>query len=368
MNHRIRVTAVVVMCALLMAGAAGALTTHRGHTERAYAEEMRSEMISAYQGAGTWRAVVNERELMDDGRYRTVRHEIAVADSEQYRVATIERDENGGDVVSLTTRDGSDVRTSISSQSGESRVLELRNAPPTIGAFTDNVLGQRVRELARAKGMRLVDREMIRGRRSLKFEVGPGHLVWLDAETAAPMREQFLADEVVTHEIEVVELVLGVGDSLSDASATASPSTARPDAVEDLGYRPSARRDAPTSLLGFAPRAVVAPASWTLATSGYVAGGIHAEGPDGSPVWIEKYDTPDGPVLITQSRAPRQATASPVADGTEGPVIATVGGRLVHYFEDDWRTHATTRVAGVLVSFETLLPAEQTLGMVQHVR
>ncbi|HET6497566.1 MAG TPA: hypothetical protein VFH17_00730, partial [Coriobacteriia bacterium] len=308
----------------------------------------------------------NERELMSSGGYRSVRHEIAVDDSERYRVATIEQDERGRNVVSETVRDGSAVRTSISTQGGQSRVLELRNAPPALGAFADNILGQRVRELARTTGMRLIGTEVIRGRESLTFEVEPGHLVWIDKGSAVVLRERLLADDLVTHEIEVVEFETG-GDRASDHSAPSAPA-ARPESVEDLGYRPATRRSAPTSLLGFAPRPVVPPGSWTLVTSGYVAQGVHAEGPAGPPIWVEKYETPGGPVLITQSRAGRHTQSPSPSDGTEGPAIITVGGRLVHYFEDDWRTHATTQVAGVLVSVEALLPAEQTLGMVRYVQ
>ena len=366
MQRRRRAAAIVTVCIILVAGAVAAFTTHREHTAHAYAEEMRMEMVRAYRNAGTWRAIVEERALMDGGRYRTVRHEIAVDGSERYRVATIERDERGRDVVSETVRDGSAVRTSISTEGGGNRVLELQNAPPVLGAFADNILGQRVRELARTTGMRLVGKEVIRGREGLKFEVEPGRLVWIDEQSAIPLRERLIADDIITLEIDVVDFEVGAGSRLAE-SASSGP-TARPDSVEDLGYRPTARDSAPSSVLGFAPRPVVPPSSWTLTTSGYVAHGIHTEGPGGLPTWMEKYETPDGPVLITQSRAPRHAPVSHASDGTEGPSVVTVDGRLIQYFEDDWRTHATTRVAGVLVSFEALLPAEQTLGMVRYVK
>lgn len=352
------------LCAVLLVGGVAAFSAHRNWTARAYAEEIQSEMVRAYRGSHSWHASIEERELMDDGRYRRVHHRIDVEGADRYQVESVEVDGAGGEVCSVTARRGTTVYSATRTADGSTRVLELRNVPPGLGAAADNVLGQRVRDLSRPGKMRYLSRDKVRGRTGLKLAMEPGHLVWVDSESAVPLKEQLLSDETVTHELDITAFESGsaAADFLPDRKSAASWT------VEDLGFRECALASAPAKTLGFTPRVFAAPRTWTLVSSGYTEA-VYSEGALSTPTWTELYETPDGLVLVTQTDGSHtQDPALQPEDGTKGPQSARVNGRTVSYFEDEWRAHATVRVGTVLVSIEALMPADATLEMIKYVR
>ncbi|MDY0087005.1 MAG: hypothetical protein RBS78_00400 [Coriobacteriia bacterium] len=352
------------LCAALIAGGIAAVSTHRRWTARAYAEEVQAEMVRAYQDSRTWRAQVEERELMDGGKYRRVRHRIDVAGADRYRIESTEADESGAEVCSVTARRGTTIFSSTRAANGAVRVLELRNAPPSLGAAADNILGQRVRDLAHPGKMRYLARDTVRGHTSLKLSVEPGHFVWVDSDSAVPLREQLLSGDTVTHELDVVMFESGSASEgfIPDRKSAASWN------VEDLGFRECSAASAPVKVLGFAPRPFAAPKSWTLVSSGYTEA-TYSEGATSMPMWSELYEMPDGLVLITQTDGRHtQDLGMQDADGTEGPRTTRIYNRTVRYFEDQWRTHASTRCGTVLVSIEALMPSDVTLEMIKYVR
>lgn len=360
-------TLAAIACAVMVAGVLLALPTYREHSARAHADEVRRDVARSYREARSWRAHVQERELVREGVYRTTRYQIIVAGPDRYRVEAIEQDERGREVTAVTIRDGSTVYSSTQIEGEAARVLEVRNVPPALGAITDNVLGQRVRDLARAASARYVGREDVRGRSALKLAVEPGHVVWVDGESSIPVREQLLAADTVTHELEVLSFEQ---DAAVEAAQFDRPSPAGAlHTVEDLGFRPATTSSAPASLLGFVPRAIVPPAGWSLVGSGYTEPGVHGEAAPATPAWIAQYDTPHGPVLVTQSKGlERDAPFEPTGDGTDGPEYAEVDGRTVAYFADEWRTHATIQVEDVLVVIEGLMGPDALLPAIGYVR
>lgn len=356
------ITAAISM--VLLAGASATVTVHRHWTARAYAEEVRTEMVRSYRDSRRWRAEIQERELTDSGQYRTVRHQVDVDGADRYRMETTETSESGEEVSSVTSRVGTTVYSTTRTGKAGLHVLELRNVPPSLGAVTDNVLGQSVRELARPGKMRFMKREAMRGRTGLKLAVDSGHLVWVDSESAVPLKEQLLSGDVVTHEMDVLSFESGVTHSalIPERSGAISWS------VEDLGFRECAVHNAPVQKLGFVPRTLDVPKSWKLVSSGYTQAPYSEGGAEPATV-SALYDTPDGAVLFTQMNAafvPELSAEN--TDGTEGPATTRACGRTVRYFEDEWRTHATTRVGNVFVSVEALLPADMTLEMMGYVR
>ena len=365
-SRRARGLAVAGVCVALVLVSLGTFAAQRERGDRAYADEVRAEMARAYRGAARWRAHVVEREANGEGGPRTIRHDIVVVAPDRYTVRSVETNEEGTEVVSVTAREGSTVRSTTRIGEGPPHVLEIRNVPPELGAFTDNILGQHVRDLARATGMRYAGRDTVGERAALKLEVEPGRLVWVDATSALPLREQLLSEGQVVHEIEVVHLEMDVVDLGDPELAAAEPAPAN---VEDLGFRAADPASAPHSLLGFMPRRVAAPSTWRLVVSGYTEPVAHADGAPDAPAWIARYDTPDGPVLITQSKGgPAGPVFDDAADGTLGPALTQVGGRTVGYYEDDWRTHATTHVGDVRVSVEGLMAAEDLLPAVGYLQ
>jgi len=365
-THTRRRALPIAICATLVAAILLALPAYRERTAHAYADEVRTEVARSYRDTRSWRAHVEERELVGEGVYRTTRYRIVVAGPDRYRVEAVERDERGREVTAVTLRDGTTVISSTQVQGEPPRVLEIRNVPPALGSATDNVLGQRVRDIARATSARYVGRDKVRGRPAIKLAVEPGHLVWVDGESSMPVREQLLADDTVTHELEVL---LFEQDATIGSEEFVSPSlSGGVRTVEDLGFAQVMADEAPTGLLGFAPRAIEAPADWSLVTSGYVVSGT-GEGAPAAPVWIAQYDTPDGPVLVTQSqvRADDRSFRG-VSDGTEGPHITTVDGRTVAYYADEWRTHATVEFEDVRVIIEGLMGPEELLPSVAWLR
>ncbi|MBE0416888.1 MAG: hypothetical protein IBX63_03900 [Coriobacteriia bacterium] len=357
----------VTVAGAAIVGVVAAASAYRSDTARAYAEEVKSDMASSYREASTWRAHVEERELVGNGVYRTTRHRMAVAGPDRYRIESIEQDEAGLDVVSVTMRNGTTVYSSTRTDDGRARVLEVRNAPPSLGAVADNMLGQRIRELARAGQMRYVGRDSVRGRAVLKLLVEPDHIAWVDGESSIPVREQFLSDGTLTHEI---EFLLFEANAPVDAAEFDPVSLgAQPSVVEDLGFRSTGIRSVPHTLLGFTPRELEMPAGWELLESGYIDPVARADGAPDAPVWISQYATPVGPILLTQSPAHEGFVLSGVSgDGTDGPLMTEIGGRPVVYYADQWRTHATMHVDDVLVSVEGMLPADDVLASLALIR
>ncbi len=360
-------TLAAMVCTVMVAGMLLALPSYQDRSARAHADEVRSDIARSYRDARSWRAHVEERELVSEGVYRTIRYQIVVAGPERYRVEAVERDERGREVTAVTIRDGSTVYSSTRTEGEAARVLEVRNVPPTLAAVTDNVLGQRVRDIARATSARYVGRENVRGRSALKLAIEPGHVVWVDGESSIPVREQLLAADTVTHELEVLSFE---PDAAIEPAAFDRPYPMGDlHTVEDLGFRPAAPSSAPSSLLGFVPRAIVPPAGWSLVESGYTVPGAHGEAAPAMPAWIERYDTPEGPMLVTQSKGLKSDEPFESAgDGTDGPEFAKIDGRTVAYFADEWRTHATIQVEDVLVVIEGLMGPDTLLPAVGHVR
>ena len=350
-----------------VAAVAGTAAAHRSDTARAFADEQRANMAHAHKTTPAYRAVLEERELAGDGVYRTTIHRVFVAGPDRYRIELIERDEAGREVVSVTLRTGSTVYSLTRDATGSARMLELRNVPPTLGALTDNLLGQRVRDLAREGGMRYLGRDELRGRPALRLAAEPDHLVWIEPDRAMPLREQFLTDETVTREIEVLEY---------DPEPATDPAALDPASleyathtVEDLGFRPSSRADAPREQLGFVPRAFAAPSGWRLVDSGTILPVARGEGARDGGVWVELYETSEGPVLVSQTQAaPGADLAAGAGDGTTGPLLTQVDGRTVAYYADEWRTHATLHVDDVFVSVEGVLAPEAVLASTGGVR
>lgn len=348
-------------------GIIAAVSAWRADTARAFADEIKADMARSYREASTWRAHVEERELVGKGTYRTTRYRMVVDGPERYRIESIEQDGEGRDVVSVTMRNGTTVYSSTRTGNGNVRVLEVRNTPPSLGAVADNMLGQRIRELARAGQMRYVGRGSIRGRAALNLLVEPDHLAWIDRESSIPLREQFLSDGTLTHEIEY--LLFEANSPVNPAEFDPASLGAQPSAVEDLGFRSTELRSAPRALLGFAPRELKAPAEWELLESGYTEPVTLADGAPNAPAWISHYATPSGPVLVTQSRAHKGFLFSRASgDGTDAPLMTEIGGRPVAYYADQWRTHATMHVDDVLVSVEGMLPADAVLASLAWVR
>ncbi len=361
----IRVLAVTIAVAIAAGGAL--ISLHRTDTARAFADEVRVDMIRSYREAPAWRADIEERELTGEGEYRTTRYRLLVAGPEHYRVECIEHDEAGREVISVTMRTGTTVYSATRTGSEIPRVMEIRNAPPSLGALSDNVLGQRVRELARSRQLRYTGRDTVRGRPAHRLSVEPGHLVWVDEGSAIPLREQFLSDDTVTHETEFLlfETEFHIDPEVFEPSSLGN----EPWVVEDLGFRTSDPGSPPLALLGFSPHHLDAPIEWELLESGYTDGDIRADGAGGAPTWISFYDTADGPVLVTQS--PGHTTfeiTRDSGDGTDAPLFAEVAGHTVAYYTDPWRTHATVEIDGVLVSIEGMLPAEDLLASVALIR
>lgn len=364
---RIRRALVAAASIALIAGVLGAISAYRGYITHAYAEETRSEMARSYRDTRTWRAHVEERELVGEGVYRTTSYRIAVGGPNRYRVESAERDENGREVVSVTIRSGSTVYSSTHTEDAGSRVIEVRNVPPTLGTVADNILGQRVRDLARAGTMRYLGRDTVRGRAALRLAVEPGHLLWVDGDTSLPLREQLLSGETVVHDLEIVSFEADA--AIDPAEFEPDPSAAASRSTEDLGFRPTTLSSAPHSLLGFVPRAIDAPSEWSLVDSGYTEPMVHADGAPNAPVWIDRFDTPVGPVLVTQSKGHSEKWLDEsAADGTDGPTVTEIGGQTVAYYTDEWRTHATTQIEDVMLSIEGLMSADELLPMVARIR
>jgi len=366
-SKRMRRIAVAAACVALIAGALGAISGYRGYIGRAYAEDARSEMARSYRDARTWRAHVEERELVGEGVYRTIRYRIAVAGPNRYRVESVERDENDREVTSVTIRNGSTVYSAVRTEDAGSNLIEVRNVPPSLGAVADNVLGQRVRDLARAGTMRYLGRDTVRGRAALRLAVEPGHLLWVDGDTSLPLREQLLSGETVTHDIEVLSFEADIAIDFAEFEPELIEAATR--STEDLGFRSTKPSSAPHTLLGFVPRTMDVPSEWILVDSGYTEPVVHADGAPNAPVWVAHFDTPMGPVLLTQSRGhagtwPDQSAA----DGTDGPVITEIDGQTVAYFADEWRTHATTQIEDVMLSIEGLMSADELLPIVARIR
>jgi outer membrane lipoprotein-sorting protein len=366
-SRRLRRAAVAAASVALIAGVFGAMSGYRGYIARAYAEDARSEMARAYRDARAWRAHVEERELVGEGVYRTISYRIAVAGPNRYRVESTERDENGREVTSVTIRNGSTVYSSTRTEDVGSSIIEVRNVPPTLGAVADNVLGQRVRDLARAGTMRYLGRDTVRGRAALRLSVEPGHLVWVDGDTSLPLREQLLSGKTVTHDTEV--LSFEADTAIDFAEFEPEPIDTATRTTEDLGFRSADLSSAPHSLLGFVPRALDVPSEWLLVESGYTEPVVHADGAPNAPVWVTHFDTPLGPVLVTQSRGNAGTWLDrSAADGTDGPIITEIGGQSVAYYADEWRTHATTQIEGVMLSIEGLMSADELLPLVSRIR
>ncbi|MDT8434730.1 MAG: hypothetical protein RQ731_08255 [Anaerosomatales bacterium] len=361
-----RIVGATVLAALMIAVVVATASAGRARVASAFADDVKAEMARTYRDASTWRAHIEERELVADGAYRTTRHRVAVGGPNRYRIETIEQDASGREVTSVTLRNGNTVYAAMPTEDGGVHVLELRNAPPSLGALADNMLGQRVRDLARAGEMRYAGRDRIRGNAALKLVVEPDHLAWVDATTNIPLREQFLADGAPVHEIEF--LSFETNRRIEEAEFDPSSLGAVPSATEDLGFRSADLRSAPT-LLGFTPREFSAPDEWRLLESGYVEPTAAFDEVPGTHTWISHYSTPVGPVLITQSAVDEEFVLSPEAgDGTEGPLLTEVGGHRVAYYTDPWRTHATMHVGDTIVSVEGVLPFETVLDALARVR
>jgi outer membrane lipoprotein-sorting protein len=361
----LRIVSITVAAAVGIAALA-AVWTHRTASARAFADEVKTDMAQSYREASTWRAHIEEREHVGKGVYRTTRYRVAVGGPDRYRIESIEQDENGREVVSVTLRRGSTVYSAVQTENGGMRVLELRNAPPSLGAAADNVLGQRVRELARAGQMRYMGRESVRGKAALKLLVERDHVAWVDGESSIPLREQFLSDGVLTHEIEF--LLFEPDSTISPAEFDPASLGGRPSASEDLGFRPATLSSAPVAL-GFAPREFAAPAEWRLAESGYIDPLTPSEDGPSTPVWISRYETASGPILVSQSPAPEGFFLAPDSgDGTDGPLLAEVAGNRVAYYTDPWRTHAMMHVDDVLVTVEGMVSADVVLASLKWVR
>lgn len=342
------------------------VSVNRAHVARAFADDAKAEMVRTYRDASKWRAHIEERELVSDGTYRTTRYRVAVGGPNQYRIETIEQDSSGREITSVTMRNGNTVYSAVPTEDGNTRVLELRNAPPSLGALADNMLGQRIRDLARAGQMRYTGREQVRGKAALKLQVEPDHVAWVDATNSVPLREQYLADGTLTHE---VEFLLFETESAIDPSEFDPASLhAKSSQIEDLGFRSTDVRSAP-ALLGFTPREFSAPDGWWLLDSGYLDPKAAFDGAPDTPTWISHYATPVGPVLVTQSAVDEEFVLSPEAgDGTEGPLLTEVGGHRVAYYADLWRTHATMHLDDTVVSVEGVVSSETVLAALAWVR
>lgn len=358
--------AATVAVAMIAGGIAAVSVRHTG-TSRAYAEEARVQMVQSYREASSWRAHVEERERQADGTYRATRHRIAVGGPDRYRVETIEHDEGGRQVVSVTLRSGTSVYSLVRTGSDQARLLEIRNVPPDLGVRADNLLGQRVSELARARSMRYVGRESVRGRSARKLALDAGHHVWLDEDSSLPVREEFHSGDTLIHDIEVL---------FFEADATIDPAEFEPGAlggvpatVEDFGFRPADPNRPPSDALGFEPRRIEPPSEWHLVTSGYTDPAVRADGAGGQPVWLALFDTSHGQFLVSQWRAHHDLDLSTEgADGTLGPLVTEVAGRTVAYYADEWTTHATSRVGDVFVSVESAAGREEVLAALEWVR
>jgi outer membrane lipoprotein-sorting protein len=357
----------IVLAGVMGVAVAGTIWADRAGSGRAFAEEVKADMARSYRGASTWRAHIEEREQLSEGVYRTTRYRVTVGGPDRYRIESIERDEDGQDVVSVTLRRGSTVYSATPTEGGGIRVLELRNTPPSLGAASDNMLGQRVRDLARAGQMRYLGRDSVRGKAALKLLVEPDHIAWVDTQSSIPLREHFLSDGTVTHEIEF--LLFEPDSAIDPAEFDPASLGASPSVTEDLGFRPTDLPSAPTALLGFVPRRFMAPGDWLLVESGYIDPDTPSEGAPDSPAWISHYETALGPVLVTQSGAPEGFLLAPeTGDGPDGPLLTEVAGNRVAYYTDPWRTHATMHVGDVLVAVEGMLPADAVLASLSWIR
>ncbi|MFU8890313.1 MAG: hypothetical protein ACNA76_01450 [Anaerosomatales bacterium] len=365
-GRTIRNVGTAAAAAAMIVALAVTASVNRAHVARAFADDVKAEMARTYRDASTWRAHIEERELVADGAYRTTRHRVVVGGPNRYRIETIEQDASGREVISVTLRNGNTVYAAMPADDGGTRVLELRNVPPSLGALADNMLGQRVRDLARAGQMRYAGREKVRGKAALKLQVEPDHAVWVDATNSAPLREQYHADGMLTHEIEF--LLFDPESAVDQSEFDPTSLGAQPSVTEDLGFRSADLRSAP-ALLGFTPREFSAPDEWRLLESGYIEPTAAFDEVPGTHTWISHYSTPVGPVLITQSAVDEEFVLSPEAgDGTEGPLLTEVGGHRVAYYTDPWRTHATMHVGDTLVAVEGVLPPETVLDALTWVR
>ncbi len=362
-----RTTMRTLMTAVLLSGvvALGVQGT-RAVSGHAFASEIQREAGASYRAAGSWRARIEQRELVGKGVYRTTRSRIIVAGPARYRVDLWESTGSGGETASTTLRDGDTLYTVTTTGDGETRVHVLENVPPDLGFVMDNPLGERVQDVVRARGVRLLGREAVRGRGAAKLGLDRDQVVWIDDETSLPVKEQHLSDGVVVSETEILEFE----SETSIPAGELDPGTLQEGTrtVEDLGF---SECDPPEAFetLGFRPLGPADAGPLTRGIAGVDTGSLAADGA-GRPSWVEQYEGPHGCVLITQTLA-MKPVADDLPDVTDIPETAAttqVNGRPVSYYDDGWKTVVFFQEADISVCVEGTLGIDELLAFAASLR
>lgn len=321
-----------VAAALAMAAAVGPVVLS-GRTASASADEARTRCVRTLKTKHGWRAKYVETQTGSDGKKAVVRTEVTVRQPGDYRVVLREKDDQGKEVVSASIRTGSTLYTRRIEADGSAVMHVMKGMRPSLGAQTDNALGEVVQSVADSAVLRMAGTEQVNGRQATKLELAPNRFVWTDASSGLPLREREVSGGLVTREVDFDSFE--ADPELSDQEfSVADLGSVESTVVEDLGFRPVDDPADAWSILGFRPVAVTPPAGYTVEVQGY---SDHRVSPgDREPEAASVTMMTDGAstLLVTQTQRPGIADVMFAATGDESdaPREIDLGGRraLIH--------------------------------------
>ena len=323
---------VAVFAALAVSAVAGA-TLVGGKISSASADQAKTRCVRAIRSQQAWRARYVETNSGSDGKKSVVRTEITVRQPGDYRVEVREHDDRGREVVSESIRTGDTLYTRRIGDDGSAEMHVMKGVRPSLGIEMDNALGETIQAVADSAILRVVGTEQMRGRRSMKLELAPGHYVWTDEASGLPLLEQEISGGVTTREV-TFESFDSDSQVAEEDFTVAALGSVESTVVEDLGFRAVSTPAEASDVIGFRPVTVSIPAGYQLDEQGYCDPRVSPGDREAEAAFVTKLFKGSSTILVTQTQRPGLGDViyAVPADEPDAPRMIDVAGRraLIH--------------------------------------